>query len=120
MISHVKTFHRLSKIVTPRLAESLESAANAIKLVDGAGHDDVDTSKLMEVNSAVVVEKEIATGRHFLPFVEQCALELVGLLPHYYVGIRKSAMESLLGVVWCFYRMSEPADWVPGTAVVSL
>ena len=112
----------------------MESAANAIKLVDGADdgadHDDVDTSKLLEVNSAITVEKEIATdtigtlfaatGRHFLPFVEQCARELVGLLPHYYERIRKSAMESLLGGVRCFYRTSEPADWVPGTAVVSL
>ena len=121
-------------LVVPRLVESLESAANAIKVVDGADdgadHDEVDTSKFLEVNSAIAVEKEIATetigtlfaatGRHFLPFVEQCALELVGLLPHYYEGIRKSATESLLEVVRCFYKMSEPAEWVPGTAVVSL
>ena len=90
-------------LVVPRLVESLESAANAIKLVDeldiddvdgaddGADDDDKDTSKLLEVNSAIAVEQEIeadtigtlfaATGRHFPPFAEQCALELVGLLP---------------------------------------
>lgn len=47
---------------------------------------------MLEVNSAIAVEKEIAadtlgtvfaaTSCHFLPYVEKSALELVGLLPH--------------------------------------
>ncbi|KAI5118112.1 hypothetical protein M0805_003466 [Coniferiporia weirii] len=110
------------------------SASTAISVVDrdasGAADDDaasIDAEKMLEVNSAIAVEKEIAadtlgtvfasTGRHFLPFVEQSALELVGLLTHYYEGIRKSATESLLEVVRTFYTLSEPQDWLPGVQV---
>lgn len=85
---------------------------------------DVDDDALLEVNSAIAVEKEIAadtigtifsaTGAHFLPYVERCTLELVALLPHYYEGVRKSAVESLLEVVRSFSALSDPAEWVAG------
>lgn len=81
----------------------------------------------MDVNSAIAVEKEIAadtigtlfsaTKGHFFPYVEQCALELVALLPHYYEGIRKSATESLLEIVRTFYELSDHPDWTPGASV---
>jgi hypothetical protein len=84
---------------------------------------------MLEVNSAIAVEKEIAadtigtlfaaTRDHFLPFVEPCALELVNLLTHYYEGIRKSATDSLLEMVRTFYELSGAPDWVPGATVVS-
>lgn len=82
----------------------------------------------MDVNSAIAVEKEIAadtigtlfaaTQAHFLPFVEQCTLELVALLPHYYEGIRKSATDSLLEIVRTFYELSNHEEWVPGSGSV--
>jgi hypothetical protein len=91
--------------------------------------DDLDFDKLMDVNSAIAVEKEIAadtigtlfatTQGHFLGFVEQCTLELVALLPHYYEGIRKSATDSLLEIVRSFYELSDHEEWVPGSGAVS-
>ena len=82
---------------------------------------------MIEVNSAIAVEKEItadtlgtvfaATGNHFLPFDEKAALELVNFLPHYYEGIRKSATESLLEIIRTFYTLSDPSDWLPGIQV---
>ena len=110
------------------------SASNAINIVDEnsveVDIEDLDADKMLEVNSAIAVEKEIAadtigtifaaTGMHFLDYVEQCTLELVTLLPHYYEGIRKSATDSLLEIIRTFYKLSEPTDWVPGREVVSV
>ena len=91
--------------------------------------EDVDLDKMLEVNSAIAVEKEIAadtigtlfaaTRNHFFPYVEPCALELVNLLMHYYEGIRKSATDSLLEMVRTFYELSGAPDWTPGATVVS-
>ncbi|KAG5647451.1 hypothetical protein DXG03_009382 [Asterophora parasitica] len=110
------------------------SPSNAITV---AGEDDGDTSieledidldKMLDVNSAIAVEKEIAADTigtlfaackaHFFPYVEQSALELVALLPHYYEGIRKSATDSLLEVVRTFYDLSNPQEWQAGAVVV--
>ena len=87
--------------------------------------EDIDVEKMLEVNSAIAVEKEIAadaigslflaTRGHFLPYVEQCVVELVGLLAHYYEGIRKSATESLLEIVRIFYELSDPQEWQAGS-----
>ncbi|KAG5652615.1 hypothetical protein H0H81_004344 [Sphagnurus paluster] len=110
------------------------SPSNAITVVDDseAGNtsielEDIDLDKMMDVNSAIAVEKEIAADTigtlfaackaHFFPYVEQCALELVALLPHYYEGIRKSATDSLLEIVRTFYDLSDPQEWTPGAAV---
>ena len=89
--------------------------------------DGVDIDKLLDGNSTICIEKEIAadtigvifahTKGHFLPFVEQCTIELVGLLPHYYDGIRKSATDSLLEIVRSFYELSDPQEWQPGSTV---
>ncbi|KAF8202536.1 armadillo-type protein [Pholiota molesta] len=86
--------------------------------------EDIDLDKMMDVNSAIAVEKEIAadtigqlfaaTQIHFLPYVEQCTLELIALLPHYYEGIRKSATDSLMEIVRSFYDLSEHEEWVAG------
>jgi hypothetical protein len=90
----------------------------------------VDIDKMLDVNSAIAVEKEIAadtigtlfaaTRNHFFPYVEQCTLALVQLLPHYYEGIRKSATESLLEIVRTFYELSDHNEWQPGAKVVSV
>ncbi|KAI0298793.1 ARM repeat-containing protein [Multifurca ochricompacta] len=106
------------------------SPANAISVEDGtAGAEevDIDLDKALDVNSAVAVEKEIAadtlgtlfasTREHFLPFVEQTALELIGLLPHYYEGIRKSSTDSLLKIIRTFYDLSGQPEWQPGANV---
>jgi importin-4 len=90
--------------------------------------EDVDIDKMLDVNSAIAVEKEIAadtigslfaaTRNHFFPYVESCTLELVQLLPHYYEGIRKSATSSLLEIVQTFYELSDHQEWQPGAKVV--
>jgi importin-4 len=112
------------------------SPSNAITILDdtdSSGNpsidiEDIDLDKMLDVNSAIAVEKEIAadtmgtlfsaTRSHFLPYVEQCTLELVPLLSHYYEGIRKSATESLLEIIRTFYELGDPQDWVPGATVV--
>jgi importin-4 len=107
------------------------SPSNAIAVSDesdGVEVDDLDLDKMMDVNSAIAVEKEIAadtigtlfaaTNGHFFPFVEPCALELVALLPHYYEGIRKSATDSLLEIVRTFYDLSDHEEWQPGAVAV--
>ncbi|KZT21128.1 ARM repeat-containing protein [Neolentinus lepideus HHB14362 ss-1] len=106
------------------------SPANAIVIQDGVEHNieiedlDADVDKMLDVNSAIAVEKEIAadtigalfssTKNHFLPYVEQCTLGLIELLTHYYEGIRKSATESLLEIVRVFYELSGPPTWTAG------
>ena len=77
----------------------------------------------------ICIEKEIAadtigglfesTGTRFLPYVEDCVVELVGQLSHYYDGIRKSSLESLLEMVRTMYELSNPAEWQPGLENVS-
>ena len=84
---------------------------------------------MLEVNSVICIEKEIAadtigglfgsTGSHFLPYVEDCTVELVGQLTHYYDGIRKSSLESLLEIIRTMYELSNPAEWQPGIENVS-
>ena len=106
------------------------SAVSAISVTDKDASGDaddtesIDAEKMLEVNSAIAVEKEIAadtigtifaaTGSHFLPYVEQASLELVAQLPHYYEGIRKSATESLLEILRTFYTLSDPPEWQAG------
>lgn len=121
-------------ISNPEVAANFASGlspANAIAVTDelrvDIDDDELDMDKLLDVNSTICIEKEIAadtigtifqaTRRHFLPFVEQCTIELVGLLPHYYDGIRKSATDSLLEIVRTFYELSEPKEWTPGFSV---
>jgi importin-4 len=106
------------------------SPANAIPVEEGTTSTEIeiDLDKALEVNSAVAVEKEIAadtlgtlfaaTREHFLPFVEQTALELIALLSHYYEGIRKSATDSLLKIIRTFYDLSGQPEWLPGANVV--
>lgn len=89
--------------------------------------EEVNIDDLLDVSSGIYIEKEIAadtigtifaaTKSHFLPYVEQCTLELLGLLNHFYEGIRKSATDSLLEIIRTFYDLSEPAEWQPGYAV---
>lgn len=102
--------------------------------VDVNGNDmveieDLDVEKMMDANSAIAVEKEIAadtlgtlfaaTQLNFLPYVEQCAMQLIDLLPHYYEGIRKSATDSLLEIVRTFYDISDHTEWQAGLNVGS-
>ncbi|KAL4258626.1 Armadillo-like helical [Pleurotus pulmonarius] len=110
------------------------SPSNAINVMDDENGnasielEDVDVDKMIDVNSAIAVEKEIAadtigtlfaaTGNHFLPYVEQCTIELVSLLNHYYEGIRKSATDSLLQIARTFYELSNHQEWQPGIPVV--
>ncbi|PIL33482.1 hypothetical protein GSI_04105 [Ganoderma sinense ZZ0214-1] len=90
--------------------------------------DSGDLEKLLDVNSTICIETEIAadtigiifaaTKAHFLPYVEQCTLDLIALLPHYYDGIRKSATDLLLEIVRSFYELSDPPEWQPGATLL--
>ncbi|KAF7294475.1 Importin N-terminal domain-containing protein [Mycena kentingensis (nom. inval.)] len=112
---------------------------NAITIVDektdGNGNEmveieDIDVEKMMDANSAIAVEKEIAadtigtlfaaTKVHFLQFVEPCTMQLINLLPHYYEGIRKSATDSLLEIVRTFYELSGAPEWTAGLSYTPL
>ena len=105
-------------------------ASSSTKVDADVDIEDIDDDKLLDVSSAIAVEKEIAadtigtifsaTRSDFLPYVEQCTLELVALLPHYYEGIRKSATESLLEIIRTFSELSNPPTWQPGKDIVSL
>lgn len=86
--------------------------------------EDLEIGKMLDVNSAIAVEKEVAadtigtlfaaTRAHFLPYVENSVLQLIVLLGHYYEGIRKSATDSLLEVVRTFYDLSDHDEWESG------
>ena len=79
--------------------------------------EDGDDDKMLDINSAIAVEKEIAadtigvlfsaTKNHFLPYVEKSTLVLIGLLSHYYEGIRKAACDALLEIVRTFFDISQ-------------
>ena len=106
-----------------------DTTANGFSVGDVIDLDGSVDDGMIDVNSGIAVEKEIAadvmgglfasTQIHFLPFVEPCTLELIKLLTHYYEGIRKSAISSLLAVVRTFYDLNNPEDWVSGSNVVS-
>ena len=114
----------------PEVAASFASGltpSSAIAVTDDINVDDdaePDIDKLLDVNSTICIEKEIAadtigavfasTREHFLPYVEETTLELIGQLPHYYDGIRKSATDSLLEIIRTFYELSNPPEWQPG------
>ncbi|KAG2110622.1 armadillo-type protein [Suillus discolor] len=129
---NVATFSNTDAAVAFASGSSPTNAISITDDIDVNGNsqleiEDVDLDKMLEVNSAIAVEKEIAadtigtlfaaTRNHFFPFVEPCALELVNLLTHYYEGIRKSATDSLLEIVRTFYELSGAPDWTPGAAV---
>ena len=107
------------------------SPTGAIKVDGGADEsfEELDIDKILEVNSVICIEKEIAadtigglfesTGTHFLPYVEDCTVELIGQLTHYYDGIRKSSLESLLEIIRTMYELSNPTEWQPGLENVS-
>ncbi|TDL21910.1 ARM repeat-containing protein [Rickenella mellea] len=108
-----------------------ESPSNAITITEASEADlnveDLDSEKMLEVNSAIAVEKEIAadtlgtvfanTRSHFLPYVEQSVIELIDLLNHYYEGIRKAATDSLFEIIQVFYELSDPQEWQAGKEV---
>ncbi|KAH8832771.1 ARM repeat-containing protein [Flagelloscypha sp. PMI_526] len=112
------------EIVKAFSSDSGSSPSNAITISDDGDvtGGSIDLDKLV-VNNAVAIEKEIAadtlgtlfaaTQSHYLPYVEQSALQLINLLPHFYEGIRKSALESLLEIVRTFYKLSDSPQWIP-------
>jgi importin-4 len=86
--------------------------------------DDIDTEALLKVNSAIAIEKEIAadvignifasTKEAFLPYLEETAIVLQGLISHYYEGIRKSAIQSVFVFIVTLNELSNPPAWVAG------
>lgn len=104
------------------------SPATAIE-IDGDIEDlDIDLDKMLDVNSTICIEKEIAadvlggifrsTKKLFMPYLEQTTIELATQLSHYYDGIRKSSAESLLDIVQTLYELSEAPEWQAGQAVI--
>ncbi|TIB06359.1 hypothetical protein E3P96_00536 [Wallemia ichthyophaga] len=88
--------------------------------------EDIDPERMLSVNSAMAIEKEVAadaigeifinTKSNFLPFVEESVGKLIDQLEHYYEGIRKSALSSLFAFMSAFYEISSPAQWQAGIA----
>lgn len=86
--------------------------------------DDIDTEAMLKVNSAIAIEKEIAadvignifasTKENFLPYLEETAMVLQGLISHYYEGIRKSAIQSIFVFIVTLNELSNPQPWVAG------
>ena len=122
-----------SIVADPKTAADFASGltpSNAINVTDDTENmddEEVNIDDLLDVSSGIYIEKEIAadtigtifasTRSHFLPYVEPCTLELLGLLNHFYEGIRKSATDSLLEIIRTFYDLSEPPEWQPGYSV---
>lgn len=136
-LTRVSTFVAFDLSDAASAFASGSSPASAIAITDGTDVkedafttdlEDLDISKLMDVNSAIAVEKEIAadtigtlftaTQGHFLPYVESSALQLIKLLEHYYEGIRKSAIDSLLEIIRTFYDLSDHDQWESGKDLV--
>jgi len=86
--------------------------------------DEIDTEAMLKVNSAIAIEKEIAadviggifanTKEAFLPYLEETAVVLRGLISHYYEGIRKSAIQSIFVFIVTLNEISNPPPWVAG------
>lgn len=108
------------------------TAQTAIVLTGGSkvnakDAESTDAEKLLEVNSAITVEREITLGTigtvfanddlNLLPYVEQSNVGLVDLLAHYYEGIRNSAADSPLQIVRLFYKLSDPQACEQGISV---
>lgn len=84
----------------------------------------MDTGQLMRVNSAIAIEKEIAvdtlgdlfvaTKGHFLTYIEPCTMAVVKSVGHYYEGIRKSAITTLIKFIVTFHEIGDPPQWTPG------
>lgn len=124
--------HATRVVTDPETAVSFASGltpSSAIAITDDINVDEEEVSldALLDVSTGIYIEKEIAadtigtifaaTKKHFLNYVEPCALELITLLQHFYEGIRKSATDSLLEIIRTFYDLSEPQEWQPGYAV---
>lgn len=115
--------------MTSDTTEAFASGSTPATAISVDTFEEIDIDKLLEVNSVICIEKEIAadtigglfgsTGAHFLPYVEDCTVELVGQLTHYYDGIRKSSLESLLEIIRTMYELSNPPEWQPGLENVS-
>lgn len=116
--------------VTSESAANFATGSSPATAINVEGSDDelnLDIDKILDVNSTICIEKEIAadtigglfqsTKLHFLPFVEQCTIELIAQLTHYYDGIRKAACDSLLSIIRSFYALSNPPEWQPGSVV---
>lgn len=106
--------------------ESLEGAG-----VSAVGEDDDDefvdmeefTNSLVNVSTAVAIEKEVAadslgelfqhSGAAFLPYLEKATEETINLTSHFYQGIRKSAIATLFTFISTLHDMSEGPKWTP-------
>ncbi|ORX39229.1 armadillo-type protein [Kockovaella imperatae] len=115
------------------IAEAFASGSSRILDEDITGEDDGETdinaldAMFAKVNSAVAIEKEVATDtigelftatkEAFMPYIEETVQILIDLLDHYYEGIRKSAVGSLFAFIKTIYDLSDPQEWIPGAVV---
>lgn len=116
--------------VVPQLIHSCElnEADFDAPIMAGEDDDEADEGKnFMSLHNAIAAEKEsavdalgqifAATRAAFLPYVEQTVNILFQLLDHNHEEVRKSAVGSLFLYFATFYKMSNPAQWVPGLPV---
>jgi importin-4 len=81
------------------------------------------------VNSAITVEKEVAsdalgeifkyTKSGFLPYLQESCTQLVAQLQHFSSGNRKAALSSLFLSIDSLNKLMNPTPWQPGLQVVS-
>lgn len=91
---------------------------------DGADDDEDELLKGLGFNSAVAMEKEVSadalgeifshTREAFSQYIEPAITGLVKSLDHFYEGVRKSAVSSLLRFAATIYEISKPPQWLPG------
>ncbi|KAJ7511631.1 armadillo-type protein [Mycena galericulata] len=114
----------LSNVVPPLL----ESCARIVEEEEGKeeeeekDEEEEDTTHMF--NGPITYEKRSAVNTlgtlsttmqmHFLPYVEQCTMQLIDLLQHSYMDIRASATNSLLEIIRMFYDFSDHPEWQAG------
>ncbi|KAK7204096.1 armadillo-type protein [Myxozyma melibiosi] len=115
--------------IMPELFKVLEQEETGFEENDDVEVGDVDEADWnnITINSALAIEKEIAidvlgdfaagTKTAFLPYMEEASQLMLGLVSHFYEGIRKAAIGSLWQTVGVVYNISNPPKWQPGLPV---
>ncbi|KAK9452037.1 armadillo-type protein [Limtongia smithiae] len=114
----------------PEICKSLEQDETGFDQHDDVeigDVDDVDPWENIQVNSALAIEKEIATDvvgdlaagtkEDFIPYLDEVSKILIGLVSHFYEDIRRAAVGSLWQTVGVVYEAAHLEKWQPGLPV---
>ena len=119
----ISSLAQVESYSTAELDANLDQLVSRNSIEDDAS--DADTVEGIGVSSAVAMEKEIAadalgelachTKHHFSPYFDQVSRHLVTCLDHFYEGVRKAAIGSLLRIVITLHEISDPSHSQTGT-----